>query len=213
MAEIIAPRFGGLYRSLAITTLLPLVCVLALNRRFGMPLVEALAISAVFPLADVALTWMQKRRLEPLGAMMLVVIVSGVAASLLTGDVHFALIKESFGTLVTSLIFLGSLLTPKPLIFWLGRQFSTGGDPERIARWDGLWENPRFRRGMRFMTAMWGLGYLLDAFARGIAVYMLPPSAVIVLSPVSVIAVTLVLVIWTLRRSREAQRVLTNGSA
>jgi hypothetical protein len=213
MGANVSPQFGPLYRSLAISTLLPLIAVLVLSNRLGFPLVVALAISALFPLADIALSWLQNRRLEPLGAMMLVIIISGIAASLITGDVHFVLMKESFGTLLTSLIFLGSLLMPKPLIFWLGRQLSTGGNAERIARWDGLWEVPRFRHGMRFMTAMWGLGYLLDAVARGIAVYTLPARAVVVLSPFSVIVVTLVLVVWTLRRSRAAQRYLENTPA
>jgi len=213
MAADIVPRFGALYRSLTLSVVLPLVLVLVLQRRFGVPLVEGLAIAAVFPLADIGLSWFRTRRLEPLGGIMLTVIISGIAASLLTGDVHFVLLKESVGTLVTSLVFLGSLLMPKPLIFWLGRQFSTGGSPERMARWDALWDNARFRHGMRFMTAMWGLGYLLDAVARGVAVYTLPPNLVVVLSPISVIVVTLVLVVWTLRRSRAAQRFLTDSPA
>ena len=212
MAADIVPRFGALYRSLTLSVVLPLVLVLVLQRRFGVPLVEGLAIVAVFPLADIVVSWFRTRRLEPLGGVMLIVIISGIAASLLTGDVHFVLLKESVGTLVTSLVFLGSLLMPKPLIFWLGRQFSTGGDAQRMARWDALWENAAFRSGMRFTTAVWGLGYLLDAIARGVAVYTLPPNVVVVLSPVSVIVVTSVLVVWTIRRSRRAQRLLANDA-
>ena len=210
MSTVATPRFGELYRSLAISVVLPLAAVLVLNYRFGVPLVEALAISAVFPVADIARGWFVKRRLEPLGALMLVIIVAGVAASLLTGDVHFALIKESFGTLATGLIFLGSLLMPKPLIFWLGRQFSAGGNPEKIARWDSLWEVPRFRAGMRVTTAVWGLGYLFDAVLRAVAAYTLPPAVVVVLSPISVIVVSLLLVLYTVNRSRQAQRFLAD---
>ena len=200
------PSFGGLYRSLLISVVLPLALVLILQHRFAMPLITALAISAVFPLGEIVWTWTQRRRLEPLGAMMLVIIAGGIVMSLVSGDVHFALVKESLGTFMVALFFLGSLLGRRPMIFLLGRQFSTRGDPVRVAAWDARWEFPAFRRAMRLMTAVWGCGYLVDAIARAVAAYTLPPNVVVVLSPVSMIGMTALLVVFTLSYARRAQR-------
>jgi hypothetical protein len=204
MATAPAPRFGGLYRSLLITAVLPLALVLLLQHRFGVPTVPALAIAAIFPLGDIAFSWARSRRLEPLGALMLVVIVAGIVLSLISGDVRFSLIKESFGTGIVSFVFLGSLLAPRPLVFWLARQFSTGGNPKKAAEWDSLWQYPNFRHSMRVSTAVWGFGYLLDAIARIIFAFTLPASWTIVLSPISAIGVTIFLVLWTIayRRAR-----------
>ena len=198
--------FGGLYRSLLISAVLPLALVLILQHRLGMPLVNALAISAVFPLGDIVIVWLRKRRLEPLGALVLVIILGGMVLSLISGDVHFALVKESVATLAVSAFFLGSLLTRRPMIFWLARQFSTGGDPVRVAAWDARWEQPGFRRAMRTLTAIWGIGYLADAIARGIAAYALPANVVVVLSPLSMIGVTALLIVFTISYGRRAQR-------
>ena len=73
-----APRFGTLYRNLLWSAVAPLALVLVLQHRFGVSLVIALAIAAVFPLADVVVTWHRSRRLEPLGALILVIIAFGV---------------------------------------------------------------------------------------------------------------------------------------
>lgn len=197
-----ARRFAPLYRSLALCTALPLAAVLLLQLRFGLSLVAALGASAVFPIVDIAIDVFAKRRLEPLGAMMLVVILAGIAASLATGDPRFALVKESFATGLVSAFFLGSLLAPRPLIFWLGRQFSTRGDRTRVMQWDANWQYPRFRGAMRLLTAVWGAGYLFDAVARAVAAYALPAPVTVVLSPLSALGTTAALIAWTVAFAR-----------
>jgi intracellular septation protein A len=199
------PQFGSLYRSLAITVVLPLGIVLALQNFFHVPAIQALAIGAIIPLAVILVGWVREHRLEPLSFLMLIVIAGGIAASIVSGDVRFALIKESFATIIVGATFLGSLLAPRPLIFWLGQQFSTGNDAAKKAAWETRWQTrPAFRHGIRVMTLVWGLGFLLDAVARVVFAFTLPANAVIVLSPISVIVITVGLVLWTLRYSRAA---------
>jgi len=199
------PQFGSLYRSLAITVALPLGIVLVLQNFFHVPAVQALAVGAVIPLADIILGWIREHKLQPLSFLMLIVIAGGIAASIFSGDVRFALIKESFATIVVGATFLGSLLAPRPLIFWLGQQFSTGNDAAKKADWETRWQTrPAFRHGVRLMSLVWGLGFLLDAIARVVFAFTLPANTVIVLSPISVIVITVGLVVWTLRYSRAA---------
>lgn len=59
----------------------------------------------------------------------------GTAASLISGSVFFALVKDSFLTATFGLLCLGSLLVQRPLAFYLIRQFIAGHDPA-LKVWD-----------------------------------------------------------------------------
>jgi hypothetical protein len=80
----------------------------------------------------------------------------GTAASLTSGSVFFALIKDSFLTATFGVLCLGSLLVDRPLMFYINRQFVAGDDPVRLEWWNGLWQYPRFRAAQRLVTAVWG---------------------------------------------------------
>src|ERR1700737_4113529 len=112
------PRFGSLYRSLIVSVALPLIAAQVLLRR-GVPAVEALAIAAIFPFAQTVIGLVRARRIDPIAALSLIALVVGLATSGLTGNAAFAVAKESLFTLVFGLVFLGSLLTARPLIFQL----------------------------------------------------------------------------------------------
>ncbi len=209
VASTTTPRFGSLYRSLIVSVALPLIAVQVLLHR-GTPPVMALAIAAIFPFADAVGGLVRKRRFDPIAVLSLIAIVAGVATSGLSGNPAFAVAKESLFTSVFGLVFLGSLLTSRPLIFHLGRQFSTGGDPASLARWDALWERPAFRRVVRLMTAVWGCGLLLEAVVRVVAAFTLPVTVSTIVSPVVGVGTIVALVVWT---SRYAKAVRARAAA
>ncbi len=155
-------------------------------------------IPAIWTVGSVART----RRVDALGALSLFVIVLGLLASLISGNARFILIKDSFLTGLVGLVFLGSFLLPRPLMFYFGRQFATGGDPHRIAQWEDLWQYTSFRHANRVMTAVWGSGYVLEAAARVALVFVLPVAAFLVVSPIMSYAVTVGLIYWTIRYGR-----------
>lgn len=62
----------------------------------------------------------------------------GTAASLISGSVFFALIKESFLTATFGFICLGSLMAERPLMFYINRQFVAGDDPARLEWWNAF---------------------------------------------------------------------------
>jgi hypothetical protein len=206
-ANLVQPAspLRGLARNLCFNVVLPLIAVNVLEAH-GVRVVVALAISAIFPALETGVTWIRRRRLDALGAIVLTFIALGVGASLLSGNVHFALAKESFFTAVFGLLCLGSLLAPRPLMFFIGRTFSTGGDPARETLWNERWALPGFRHVIRTMTAVWGIGYLSEASVRVALVYMLPVNAALVVSPTLAAAVTAALMFWTIRYGRNAER-------
>jgi hypothetical protein len=160
----------------------------------------------VFPALETGATWIRRRHLDAIGAISLVFITLGIGASLLSGDVHFALAKESFFSSVFGLLCLGSLFAPRPLMFYLSRTFVTGGDPARTVQWNERWVFPGFRHVMRTMTAVWGVGYLCEAGIRIVLVYVLPVPAAVVASPILAAATAGALMFWTIRYGKGAER-------
>ncbi len=191
--------------SLILNALCPYLFYQLLSQR-GVPTVPALTATAVFPIAGTLVSWVRTRHADGIGIISLVFIVLGAISSLLSGDVHFFLVKESFLTGLFGLVCLGSLLLSRPLMFYFSRQFATAGDPEQVARWDALWQYPTFRHGMRLVTAVWGLAYVGEAIARVIMAFLLPPPVVVGVSPVLALAVTVVLIAWSFSYGRAMRR-------
>jgi hypothetical protein len=204
--------FGGFSRDLFVSGALPWIAVVVLQR-YGVALVPALAISALFPLVDGLVTFARARRLDAIGAVNLGFIVASIAMTLWSGDVHVALLKGAVLTGTFSLICFGSLLAPKPLMFFLGRQFSTHGDPALVAAWNVRWQFPRFRRVMRIMTAVWGLGYALEVIARAIVAYAVSPVVAVGTAPVISYGVLGLLIAWTVSYGSAMRRKYVAAAA
>lgn len=172
--------------------------------------VNALSATVVFPIAGIALGWVRTQRLDIIGVISLIFIVLGLLTSLISGNPRFFLIKESAFTGLFGLAFLGSLLLPRPLMFHLSRQFYSGGDPNRAARFEERWHDTAFRFGQRLMTVVWGCALISEALIRIGLVFIMPIPIFLVVSPVMGVMVIVGLSIWTMsyarRRVAAAQR-------
>lgn len=166
---------------------------------YGVPTLWALVAGGVSPALNNLRVWIRSRRLEPLGLIVIGFLAIGTAASLISGSVFVALIKDSFLTATFGLICLGSLLAARPLMFYVIRQFVAGDDPARIEWWNGLWQNAEFRAAQRFVTAVWGIAYLIEALLRVGFALTLAPAQVVAISPVMGFGVLIVLIAWTRR--------------
>lgn len=199
-----APEPGGEFSftqmipTLVFDVAMPIVAFNVLAH-YGVSTLWALVAGGLFPAINNLRIWIKSRRLEPLGIIVMSFLAVGTAASLISGSVFFALIKESFLTATFGFICLGSLMAERPLLFYIQRQFVAGDDPVRLEWWNGLWESPHFRSAQRLVTAVWGIVYLIEAIARvGFALFM-SPAQVVALSPVMAFGVTIVLIAWTRR--------------
>ena len=66
---------------------------------------------------------------------------------------------------------LGSLRAQRPLLFSVVREF-TGPDTAKGQEMTRLWQDePAFRRDFRVITAVWGVGFLIEAAVRVVIVY------------------------------------------
>jgi hypothetical protein len=213
-AETPAPpgefRLTQMLPTLAVDVAAPIV-IFNLLQHFGAPLLWSLVAGGLAPLANNLRVWITFRRLEPLGMIVIGFFIVGAAASLISGNVFFALIKDSFLTGAGGLVFLGSLFARRPLMFYIARQFVAGDDAARLEWWNGLWQHAEFRGGMRLVTATWGVVYLAEALLRVVFALTLKPAQVVAISPIMGFGATIALIAWTrrhmlaIRARREAQ--------
>lgn len=183
--------------SLVLDLAMPIVTYFVL-KHFGAPTLIALVAGGVFPLLNIARGWIASRTIEPLGIIVITVIAVGTAASLLSGSIFVALLKDSILTGCFGLVCLATLfLSEKPLMFYLLRQFVAGDDPARLQWWEGLWERPPFRAALRRVTLVWGIGYIIAALIGAACAWLLKPSQVVVISPALALLTLGMLVAWT----------------
>jgi intracellular septation protein A len=165
---------------------------------FGVTKLLALCAGGLFPTLNIGRTWIQSRRIQPLSVIVIAFIAIGTAAALVSGSVFVALIKDFLLAATFGFLCLGSMfVTARPLMFYLLRQFIAGEDPGRLQWWEGLWERAPFRAALQRVTAVWGIGYVLQA-AIGIAcASWLEPAQVVIISPVMALGVLGALAAWT----------------
>jgi hypothetical protein len=82
-------------------------------------------------------------------------------------------------------------------MFYFGRHFMAGKDPEKRKVFDARWQNATARRAHRLVTVVWGLVYVAEFIARVAMVYRMPAAAVLVISPFLLGLATMATIIWT----------------
>ena len=116
------------------------------------------------------------------------------------------LIRESFVTGALGIVCLVSFLFPRPLLFYIGREFSTGNDPTRIAGFNDLWRSAGARYAFRLMTVVWGIGWVSEFLLRVLLVLTLTVGQVLIVSPIILQGITAALIVWTISYARAARR-------
>lgn len=185
----------GLAPSIVVNAALPVIAYGQLTDRGWSP-TSALLASSVFPIAATVFSLARSRALDGLGLVSLALIVVGVAGSLLSGNPRFLLIKELALNGIFGLIFAGSLFFPRPLAFFFGRQFATGGDPERVVAWNAYWVYPQFRRVQYTITIVWAVVLVTEAIVRVALVFVLPVSTFVWLSPMIFYGALIGTMVW-----------------
>jgi hypothetical protein len=174
-------------------------------RSAGFSSVTALILSGVFPAAGVTIGIIQHRRVDALGVLVLAGIAVGAVLGLVSHNARLVLDEGSVVTAVFGLICLGSLATPKPLMYRLAVAFM-GPDTAKGQEFTGLWQYAGFRHAFRVVTAVWGIGYLAEAVARVVIVQNTSTGTALASSKVLPFAVAGVLSAWTVGYGRYQKR-------
>lgn len=202
-SDTFVPGFPrGLVRNLIVDMALPWIAVQVLTQVWGLSTVVAIAIAALFPAASIAIGALRRRRLDFIGVLVLVTLIGGVAVSLATQDVRFALMRAVPGATLFAVACLASLPARRPLMFFLARQFTAGDDPAKIAAWNSRVEIAGFRRAMRLLTAVWGLAFLAKAALWTASALLLSPMAALLSGPAIGLGAFAALMAWTIAYAR-----------
>jgi hypothetical protein len=145
--------------------------------------------------AGVRILWVAvwTRRMTWFAAVMLAIFGVGLALAFIGGDPRFLLLKDSFGTAVLGIVFLTSLLTPRPLTLTASQAWK----PRQAAQLGRLYRSePAVRRVFHISTLGWGLGLLTEAVLRVPLIYLLPLDIAVGLSTAMMITAMITLAIW-----------------
>jgi hypothetical protein len=83
------------------------------------------------------------------------------------------------------------------MMFYFGRYFMAGSDPQRRARFNSGWRLAEVRFSNRLITCVWGSVYLGELIIRIALIYHLSAATVLIISPILLGALTLGTMIWT----------------
>jgi hypothetical protein len=146
----------------------------------------ALIAPAVLIIPFLAYRAIRQRRVDRVALFTLAMIVAGSAVSVMTGDPRTLLVRDSWLFGAVGLWMLATVFTQHPFIRSASRTIVTVKVGEQGYRqWDARWDNDfRFRRRLRVLTAVWGMGFTLDALVRVLLAYTLPIDSVPLVSTV-----------------------------
>ncbi len=187
----------------------PLV-VYSLLRSAGWRQVAALVVSGMFPLLGVVLGLVLRRRLDVVGAVVLLGIAVGTVVGLASGNARLYLLEGSVPTAVFGAVCLASLWSRRPLMFRFALQF-LGPGTSRGHDFADRWRYAGFRHTFRVITAVWAVVYLLEAAARVAIVETTSTGAALAISKVGPYVVAAALVVWMtvygMRAKRRGERL------
>ncbi|WIY04202.1 VC0807 family protein [Amycolatopsis mongoliensis] len=145
-------------------------------RSFDVDALWALLVSAVPPVLRTGYVLARHRRIDPLSAFVLAVLLINGAVAVFSGDPRLLLVRSAWITLPLGVAMLGSLLVGRrPLLF----RAACTLQPARARELDQLWGlSPAFRQRWRTATLGWGAGCVLLACAVVVMAFTLPVDVV-----------------------------------
>ena len=196
----------GILLSLVLNVAIPVLLYTLSKRYISSSDVVALSIAAIFPFVDSLFGIVRHRHLDIIAGLALLGTLVGMFGVLVGGDARLLLIRESFFTGALGLVSFLSLLMPRPLMFYFGRQMMAGRDPEKLARFTTQWQNPYARFVHRLITTVWGFAFLGELVIRIVLVYTLPTVMVLAITPILLTAIIVATLVWTFAYVRSATK-------
>jgi len=208
-------RSGGI--EILMNFVLPYVIYIRMDAHFGD--VIALLASSAPPMIWSLIEFARKRRVDAISLLVIAGIILSLLGFIGGGSVRLLQLRENLVTGLVGLVFLGSALIKKPLIYELARASMMRKSPDEAEKFVALRDNKNFKRVMNFMTLVWGFGLLAQTAAACILVFSMPITEYLVVSPFVGYGSMGALGLWTWwyakrarRRGEAARAAATNAS-
>ena len=153
----------ALFKSVLINLAAPALLYRLAAPQFAAGSLLPLAISGIPPILWLAYSVLKLRAIDFLGLFAAENVVVSMSALVLAHTERGALIGRSMQNVILAAIFLASLATPRPLMFHMARQLTTGNDPAKRQSFDLTADQPDALRAYRILTLGWTAGLLIKA--------------------------------------------------
>lgn len=168
-----------------------------LLRAAGLAAWTALLLSGIFPAIGVTIGGIRNRRLDIVGALVLAGLVLASVLGVISHNARLLLLEGSVPTGVFAVACLSSLFARRPLMYGLALEF-VGPDTARGREMTRLWQYDGYRHVMRVITAVWGVGFLIEAGARVVIVYNTSTGTALAITTVTPFVYLGILSAWTI---------------
>jgi hypothetical protein len=168
--------------------------------------VRALLASSAPPIAWSLIEFARHRRVDALSVLVVAGIVLSLLAMIGGGGAKFLQLRENLVTGIIGLVFLGSALIGKPLIYQLARASMRRKSEGEAQEFEALQVHAGFRRTMTVMTLVWGLGLLANVAVCAVLVFALSIRAYLIVSPIIGYGTMGALTLWTFLYGQRARR-------
>jgi intracellular septation protein A len=182
----------------------------------SMSTTPALLLSSLPPIVWAVIQLVRNRTVDAVALLVITGIALSLIATLLGGSPRLLLVRESFVTGLIGLIFLGSLLWRRPMLFYIVRSSiaKEGGSAEEFT---AKWSIPRFRETFYLMTRVWGIGLVAEAVIKFFLAFSLPIELFLVLAPVLGYGIYFGLLGWSIwfgqKRKKQGERIAAAAAA
>jgi hypothetical protein len=210
LTRAMVPNLRLLAPQLLVAGVFPVIAYAVLRPHVGS---DAVALSAVmvFPVAEISFERVRRGRFEPIGIIALIGITVGLTGAVaLHGSALLLKIRESLLSGLFGIVCLSSLAARRPAMFYLGRAFATGGDPEKVAEFDELWNLPSVPARFRFVTVVWGVALVAEAVLRTVLALSIPTQPFLVVSQLVNWGVLGSLLWFTVRYNRASEQQIAS---
>jgi intracellular septation protein A len=148
------------YRQFILGAVVPITCFYTMHR-FNQPLAGAL-LAIGWSLSLLAITYWRSRRIELFPGLAIPIVVIELIGTLVTRNPAFYLASAAIENILWGLLFLGSMLMPRPLIQIFAELLNPGLGSQEFLNQSKL---PRqlYRSAWQILTAMWGVVNLSKA--------------------------------------------------
>ena len=211
MASRLAQAWGYIRQHggpFALQVLVNAVLPLAIFDIWQKPLgdVRALLASSIPPIAWSLVEFARHRKVDAISILALAGIALSMLAFIGTGGAKFLQLRETLVGGLIGLIFVGSALIRRPIIYYLARATMLRSNPAEAENLQNLRGNVHFERVMMVITLVWGLGLLAHTSLNVALVFAVSIPTYLAIAPFTGYGTMGVLALFTFWYSRRARR-------
>jgi len=195
-----AQMFRNIGLSLVINAAVPYLIYRLAAPHYPHDSVTPLLFSTVVPAVWLAYGLIRKRTVDAIAIIAICEVTVTIAVTLLASSVGWALIARASQGALVGLVFAGSVLIGRPIIYYIARQFAVGMDP---ARAEGFDRAHTLDKGRTFSiaTLVWSAGLIVLSAIQVVLAIRLAPANYLLVAPILSVTGNIVLMVWTIRFS------------